>query len=122
MRSIPPPIISILRLLIVRLLILLHFSPLVRILRLLDMVKVASVRGPGSRRLVCNWPAWRIVRDFRGWRITDCTTSVVVVTTFEVVVFMFIQFQSVYPFHVFTILPNILWERIGYSIPIVRVV
>jgi hypothetical protein len=118
-RSIPPPIISILRLLIVRLLILLHFSALAHILRLLGIVKVASVRVPGSWRLVPNWPGWRNVRDWGGWRITDHTISEVIVTTFGVVVFLFIQFRSVYPFHVLTILPNIFRERIGYSIPIV---
>jgi hypothetical protein len=91
-------------------------------LKLLGIVKVASVREPGSRRLVRNLPAWRIVRDLGGWKITDPTTSGVVATTYSIVVFMFIQFRSVYPFHVFTILPNIFRERIGYWILIVRVV
>jgi hypothetical protein len=104
------------------LLILLYFSSLACILRLLGIVKFTSFLGPRSRKLVCNWPAWTIVRDSGGWSITDRTTSGVVVTTFVVVVFMFIQFRSVYPFNVFTILPNIFGARIGYFILIVRVV
>jgi hypothetical protein len=106
MRSIPPPIIFILRLLSLRLLILLHFSPMARMLRLLGIIEVASIGGPGIWRLVSNWPVQRIDWGLSWWRITDHTTFGVVITTFKVVVFMFIQF------HVFTILPNIFGEMI----------